>query len=58
MKKTILITGASSGIGKATAIQFQKKGWNVIATMRKPQNETELNQLENILIDSIGRIGS
>jgi NAD(P)-dependent dehydrogenase (short-subunit alcohol dehydrogenase family) len=27
---------------------FQSKGWNVIATMRNPENETELNQLENV----------
>ncbi len=48
--KTILITGASSGIGKATARYFQEKGWNIIATMRNPSKEDELNQLENILV--------
>lgn len=50
MRKTILITGASSGLGKETAKLFQKKGWNIIATMRKPENETELNLLENVLV--------
>ena len=34
--KTVLITGCSSGYGKATAELFLNKGWNVIATMRKP----------------------
>src|SRR5262245_57461325 len=34
--KTVLITGCSSGYGKATAELFLKKGWNVIATMRNP----------------------
>ena len=50
MAKTIFITGASSGLGKATAKLFQSKGWNVIATMRNPENETELTQLENTLL--------
>ncbi|MDB5019212.1 MAG: family oxidoreductase [Pedobacter sp.] len=48
--KTIFITGASTGLGKASAILFQAKGWKVIATMRKPEEETELNLLENVIL--------
>lgn len=48
MSKRIFITGASSGLGKAAAILFADKGWNVIATMRKPEKETELSKWENI----------
>lgn len=51
--KTILITGASSGIGKETAKLFQSEGWNVIATMRNPENESELKQLENVLVTKL-----
>lgn len=36
MSKTILITGTSSGYGKATAEYFLSRGWQVIATMRRP----------------------
>ena len=50
MQKTILITGASAGLGKATAKLFQSKGWNVIATMRNPEKETELSLLENVTL--------
>ena len=50
MAKTILITGASSGIGKATAKHFQAKGWNVVATMRTPAKEEELTALDNVLV--------
>ncbi|KGO92360.1 SDR family oxidoreductase [Flavobacterium subsaxonicum] len=50
MQKTIFITGASAGLGKATAKLFQANGWNVIATMRNPEKETELTQLENVTL--------
>ncbi len=50
MQKTIFITGASSRLGKATAILFQSKGWNVIATMRNPGKETELTKLKNVTV--------
>ena len=50
MPKTILITGCSSGIGLSTVQFFAKKGWNVIATMRSPEKETELNLLSNVLV--------
>ncbi|MDF2553996.1 MAG: family oxidoreductase [Chryseobacterium sp.] len=53
MEKTIFITGASAGLGKATAKLFQSKGWHVIAAMRNPAKETELNQLENINLVSL-----
>ncbi len=36
MTGTILITGTSSGYGKATAQTFLDRGWNVVATMRRP----------------------
>ena len=50
MQKTIFITGASSGLGKSTAKLFQSKGWRVIATMRNPEKETELNKLKDVIL--------
>lgn len=48
MKRTAFITGTSSGIGKATVKYFSEQGWNVAATMRTPQKDTELSALPNV----------
>lgn len=50
MTKTALITGASSGFGKAAAAQFARKGWNVVATMRRPVSEPALARLDHVLV--------
>lgn len=50
MTPTVLITGTSSGLGRATATLFQAKGWNVIATMRSPDADTALTRLDNTLV--------
>ena len=48
-KKTIWITGGSSGIGKALAIKFASKGWNVAISARRTELLKELsNSYENI----------
>ncbi|WP_422355352.1 SDR family oxidoreductase [Roseivirga pacifica] len=50
MNPTILITGASSGIGRATAALFASKGWNVIAGMRNTNDGEALKTTSHILI--------
>jgi hypothetical protein len=46
MNKTIMITGATSGFGKATALKFAESGYNIIITGRR---KDLLNNLENEL---------
>ena len=43
-KKTIWITGGSTGIGKALAIKFANEGWNVAISARR---ENLLNEIAN-----------
>ena len=42
MRKTILITGATAGFGKATAEVFAASGWNCIITGRRKERLTTL----------------
>jgi 3-hydroxy acid dehydrogenase/malonic semialdehyde reductase len=52
MKKTVLITGATSGIGKSTAIRFAENGYNLILTGRR------LDRLEALKQDLESRFGA
>ena len=48
-KKTIWITGGSTGIGKALAIKFASQGWNVAISARRENLLKEISdQYENI----------
>ncbi|KUP22473.1 SDR family oxidoreductase [Paenibacillus sp. DMB5] len=49
MGKIICITGASSGIGLATALRFARAGWTVYAGTRNPERDRELYREENNL---------
>jgi len=48
MENVILVTGASSGIGLETVKLFQSKNWKIAATMRKPEDHTELQRIADV----------
>ena len=54
--KTVLITGASSGIGRACALRMDRAGWQVFATVRKDSDANQLlseasARLRTVLLD-------
>ncbi|MEU0465330.1 MULTISPECIES: SDR family oxidoreductase [unclassified Amycolatopsis] len=53
IRKTVLITGSSSGFGKATAELFLDRGWNVVATARRPLPEDHLGPATEHLLTPV-----
>lgn len=53
MKKTVLITGTSSGFGAAAARYFAENDWNVIATMRDTSKAGELLGIRNVMVTKL-----
>src|SRR5690606_23638774 len=55
--KNVLITGASSGIGKALAAQFAKNNYNIIAVAQDPQKlasvKSEMESNYNVVVTTI-----
>jgi len=53
MSSTLFITGASTGIGRAAALYFRDKGWNVVASMRDPSAHADLisDSMKTVALD-------
>jgi NAD(P)-dependent dehydrogenase (short-subunit alcohol dehydrogenase family) len=50
MPKTVIITGCSTGLGRTSAIDFARKGWNVVATLRELDSATDFPRLDNVFV--------
>jgi NADP-dependent 3-hydroxy acid dehydrogenase YdfG len=46
-----LITGCSTGIGRATAVELTKRGYEVVATARRPEVLDDLDVAQRLALD-------
>ncbi len=56
MTRVVLITGASSGVGRAAALAFAARGWNVVATARRADKLLELEDAVAALPEPHGEL--
>ena len=47
----VVVTGCSSGIGRATAVELSRRGHQVVATARRPESLTDLDVAERMPLD-------
>ncbi|HUY22102.1 MAG TPA: SDR family oxidoreductase [Acidimicrobiales bacterium] len=47
----VLITGCSSGFGRATAVELKKRGYQVVATARRPETLADLDVDQRLALD-------
>lgn len=48
LEKTVVITGASSGIGRASLLRMSRAGWRVLATVRKDRDRDSLRDVAGV----------
>lgn len=48
MENVVLVTGSSTGIGRETVKLFQSKNWKVAATMRRPEENADLQRIADV----------
>jgi len=53
MQKTVLVIGASRGLGLGLANQFSSEGWQVIATVRNSQQADALSQIPRVSVETL-----
>ena len=53
MVKRVLVTGASSGIGRATALLLAERGWDVLAVARREDRLADIasDQIQSFVCD-------
>lgn len=53
MTQTVMITGCSTGFGKAAAELFASRGWKVVATMRDPKKSQITAPADQLLVTAL-----